>query len=366
MRMVLDAVAVRPGSAAIVTSHLLTGWRQIAPEDEILVLTDGEPRFGVPDGVAVARVTDGTGLVSRLGAQSFGVRRACRRFGADAVLSAVTAGTFLGGGGCPRGAIVYDVRHEIHPDQFRATRRLARRLSYGWTFRRADALFCISDRTRRDLTAGRHWLGSKALSAHLGADHARRWRAAAPEAGGGRHALAFGHFPNKNVDAVLRAWVAIGSETGITLRICGLDPVALSRARELAASLGISDRVDLLGWLSDEEFQRTFAAAAVVLFPSNFEGFGLPAVEAMVLGIPVVISGDDALAEVSGGHAVVAAEDTPEALAGATMLALRRTREELEAARAHAQRFTWARMAATVRGRLQELAGAGAAAGERP
>jgi hypothetical protein len=69
-----------------------------------------------------------------------------------------------------------------------------------------------------------------------------------------------------------------------------------------------------------------------------------------------VISTDPALVEVSGGHAVVAADDRPETLAAAIGQALRRTPEEIAAGVAHARTFTWARMARQVRG---TLAGAG-------
>jgi glycosyltransferase involved in cell wall biosynthesis len=350
MRLAVDAVGVRPGSAAIVIGNLLAGWRQAAPQDEILVLTDGAPRFPVPAGVGVEPTVRGDGLGARLWAQSLGLRRACRRFGADALLSAVTAGAFLGAP-CPRGAIVYDVRHELRPEQFPLPRRVARRVTYGWTFATADALFCISERTRNDLVAPRPRLAGKAQATLLGADHAAGWRSA-PADRPGRYVLAFGHFPNKNVDAVLRGWAALTGHSELTLRVCGLGRDARTAAEKQVAELGIGDRVELLGWLTDEQFRSTFAGAAAVVFPSDFEGFGLPAVEALLLGIPVVISPEPALLEVSGGHAVVAADDRPETLADAITRALDRGPDAAAAGIAHARTFTWSRMAGQVRAQL--------------
>jgi glycosyltransferase involved in cell wall biosynthesis len=354
VKLVVDAVAVRPGSAAIVTGNLLRGWRQAAPEDAIVVLTDGEPQFPVADGVVVQRLAEQPGLAGRLWAQSVGVRRACRQLGADALLSAVTAGAFLGAA-CPSGAIVYDVRHELRPDQFPLSRRAARRVLYGWTFHRADALFCISERTRNDLVAARPQLAGKSLATLLGADHAAGWK---PADIGTRYVLAFGHFANKNVDAVLRAWARHAARPGADpearLRVCGLGRDGRAAAEREVAELGLTERVELLGWLDDGDFEAVFAGASAIVFPSDFEGFGLPAVEALLLGVPVVISTDPALLEVSGGHAVVAADDRADTLADAIDQALHRSPEQIAAGVAHARAFTWARMATQIRTALRD------------
>lgn len=347
MKVVVDAVGVRQGSAAIVVGNLLAGWRRAAPEDDIVVLADGTPDFPVPDGVEVDVLAPRTGKpLDRLRLQTVGIRRACRRHGADIALSGITASAFLGTP-CPHGAIVYDLRHELRPDQFSRARRLSRRVLYGWTFRRSDALLCISERTRTDLTARRPKLRAKSRAALLGADHAAGWRAGA-DAGG--YVLAFGHFANKNVGAVLEAWQRHVQRSGpLTLRICGLGAAARASVEQQIAELGIGERVELLPWLTDEQFQAVFAGARCVLFPSDFEGFGLPAVEAMLLGIPVVVSTDPALVEVTGGHAVVAADDRPDTLATAIDRALALDADQLAAAAAHAGTFTWERTARIVR-----------------
>jgi len=351
VRLVVDAIAVRRGSAATVIGNVLRGWRQAAPEDEIVVLADRAPEFPVPDGVTVQFVGHRPETpLRRLWAQSAGLRRACRRLGADALLSAVTATAFLGAP-CPNGVIVYDVRHELRPEQFPRSRVLARRVLYGWSFRRAPALYCISERTRQDLVRRRPRLQDKALATPLGADHAAGWRADPAERG--NYVLAFGHFANKNVDRVLRAWQRYAARhAGLTLRVCGLSGTDRPAVESLVAELGVADRVRLMPWLTDAEFEALFAGAAAVLFPSDFEGFGLPAVEALLLGIPVVVSTDPALLEVTGGHAVVAADDRPETLADALAEALARSAEQRAAGQAHARTFTWERTARQIRDNL--------------
>ena len=92
----------------------------------------------------------------------------------------------------------------------------------------------------------------------------------------------------------------------------------------------------------------------MVVFPSDFEGFGLPVVEGMLLGKPVVLGPEPATNEIAGGHAAVAADWTAAALADAVRRARAMTSGELEAARAWAATFTWER---TIRQTREVLAG---------
>jgi glycosyltransferase involved in cell wall biosynthesis len=355
MKVVVDAVAVRPGSAAIVIGGVLRGWVAAFPGDELVVLVDGHADFPVPSSVGVEPIVERTASpVARLRAQSIGVRLACARHRADGLLSAIPASALLGAR-CPHAVIVYDLRHELRPAQFTLMRRLSRRVLWGWTFRRADALMCISERTRSDLVALHPYTRDKAVAALLGADHAAGRRAAG--ASGVPYVLAFGHFPNKNIDPVLRGWQQYASDhDGIDLRVCGLGSAARTAASDLVGQLGIGDRVELLPWLDDVTFEAVFAGAAAILFPSDFEGFGLPALEALLLGVPVVISRDPALLEVTGGHAVVAVDERPATLAGAISRALASSSEERTAGVAHAQTFTWERCASQYRAALARAA----------
>jgi glycosyltransferase involved in cell wall biosynthesis len=110
-------------------------------------------------------------------------------------------------------------------------------------------------------------------------------------------------------------------------------------------------------WLSTEEFQRTFTSASLVVFPSDFEGFGLPALEAMRLGIPVVVTPDRALLEVTGGHAIVMDGWDAAALARSVPPARALSGEALAAGVAHASGFTWKRTATEVRSTLAACLG---------
>jgi len=344
LHVVFDAVAVRPGSAAVVVGRLIQGWTELDTGDRLTVVCDGPPPFELPANVGVHRLT-GPGLWNR----SLGIRAAARRLGAEALVSGVPASA-LAGAPCRRGTIVYDLRHELRPDQFGRRTRIARRLSWGLTFATSGGLYCISARTRDDLVASRPRLAAKAHVALLGADHADAWGETGERTDEQPYALAFGHFANKNVDAVLDAWTVHCRESDeLELRLVGMGAADREEAARRVAELGVADRVSLQPWLDDEGFAAQFAGAAVVLFPSDFEGFGLPAVEALRLGIPVVVSGDPALAEVTGGHAVVAEDLAPGPLARAIGEALATPPEDRAAGRTWAGAFTWARMAQTIR-----------------
>lgn len=348
MHVVFDAFSVRAGSSAVILEGLLRGWRELAPDDRLTVVVSAPPEFAIAEGVDV-RVVEAPvrGKAASIWYRTIGIRRVAGELGADALLSGVTASAFLGAP-CPRGVILTDLRHEIRPDQFSRKTRLARGVAYGWSFRFADGIFCISERTRNDVATRHRSARRTAVAARLGADHVDRWPARTPDVA--PYALAFGHFANKNVDAVLDAWAVFAPEhPAWTLRLIGMGRSDREAAGERVASLGLGDRVQLMPWLDDEEFTRCFVDASLVVFPSDFEGFGLPPVEAMRRGIPVLVSADPALLEVTGGHAVVASDLSPDALAAGMALAVAQTPEQLAAGRRHTDSLSWRGMAQTVR-----------------
>ena len=361
MRVVIEAIPAVPfGGYAVALEGLLRGWNRLEGDDEIHLLLSEGVELEIPESIRIHRFRVGRpAVLRRIAVQSRAARRVCREVGADVLLGLLPT-TAVTPVGCPKVIEVYDLRHELVPGQFSRGRRLLRRLSYDIGYRQADAAICISERTRSDLLRSRPWLSSKPMTAvHLAADQVDDWPRRDPAGGEEPYALAFGHFPNKAVDRVIDAWAILRKRgEARPLVLVGLSGDSREEVSEHIRRAGLEGIVTPLPWLDNDEFHARFASAGLIVFPSDFEGFGLPAVEAMRLGIPVVISDDEALLEVTGGNATVVAETDATSLADAVSAAWATSAEALDRARSYAGRYTAERMARETRAVLSSVSGA--------
>jgi glycosyltransferase involved in cell wall biosynthesis len=164
----------------------------------------------------------------------------------------------------------------------------------------------------------------------------------------------------KNCDGLLRAWALARHELpGRQLAVVGSgrDEKYLASLHELAAELGITDDVVFVGGVPLEETVNFYRAADLFVYPSLNETFGLPILEAMACGCPVVTSDTSAMPETAGGAAVLADPKDPASIARAIVEAAGSRRDSLrEAGRKRASEFTWGATGASTLDVYREVA----------
>jgi glycosyltransferase involved in cell wall biosynthesis len=255
---------------------------------------------------------------------------------------------------------IHDIIHVLYP-QFLPNRvaLLYARVMIGRALRRADRIITVSYNSKRDLV---DYFGiaparvdvvynGVASRYHAGVPRAERDRVAA-KYGLPRPYLLFlgGEKPHKNVRNVLRGFAEARRECALpqALVLAGPMPKNRSRVEALIAALDLSSRVFRPGVVPEEDLPGLFAGADAFLYPTLYEGFGLPVVEAMACGVPVLTSSTSALQEIAGGYAALVDPMDVDAIArGISDLATNPTRraELIELGKRRAADFSWDRAA---------------------
>jgi glycosyltransferase involved in cell wall biosynthesis len=158
--------------------------------------------------------------------------------------------------------------------------------------------------------------------------------------------------PHKNLVRLLDALALIPAERRPLLVVPGYPTPHEAELRQRARVLGLESDTRFLGWVSPPELEGLYALCACFVFPSLYEGFGLPVLEAMARGVPVACSDRGALREVAGRAAMLFDPERPQAIAEVVDELLTRRVEAqrlASAGQAHAEAFTWA---ATARGTI--------------
>jgi len=156
--------------------------------------------------------------------------------------------------------------------------------------------------------------------------------------------------PRKNLANLIRGFaIAVAREhLPHHLVLAGAEGWGKEDLPALAAQLGIADRIERRGWVDPTQLPELYGGAAAFAYPSLYEGFGLPVLEAMACGTPVLTSEHGALAEVAGSAAQLCNPNDPESIArGLTEILTDRDRAATLTARGHdrASQFSWTRCA---------------------
>jgi glycosyltransferase involved in cell wall biosynthesis len=273
---------------------------------------------------------------------------------------------------CPAVWVCHGLDWYVMPWASRFVDRMSHRFLVPRYASRAAAIIAVSEVTRRHVMQYLHVPPERVVTVYSGVDDvfrrpfdtARldeiRRKYALPE----RFVLYAGAiYPPKNFTRLVRAYARVGPERGVPLVVAGGENRFLSE-RELREpeALGISDWVRRPGWVEQEELAGLYAMADALLLPSLFESCGLPVLEAMAAGTPVVTADRYGTKELAEGAAVLVDPESVDGIADG----IRRVLDDqalrarlIEAGRERSQAFQWSRCASETLRVLEQVAPAG-------
>jgi glycosyltransferase involved in cell wall biosynthesis len=253
--------------------------------------------------------------------------------------------------GVPTVTTVFDLQHHELPQFFSRGERAYRRRAYDGAARRADLVLTISEYSRRKLIELAGIPAERVEAIHLGIDHVRfnpeptaadeelRERLGLPD----RYIVYPANlWPHKNHDRLVEALASAPAD--LQLVLTGQDYGKLGELERRATAAGVGGRVRHLGYLESEDVPALYRSATAMIFPSLYEGFGSPPLEAMACGCPVACSTRGSLAEVVGDVALPFDPESVEEVAAAIerIVTDDALRSDLrDRGPAHAAKFTW-------------------------
>lgn len=303
MKVAVSLLAFRPGrigGAETYVRQLLAELPEVAGADRVVVVMDRDVAAGL-DTPGLERVVVELGareLVALRCLEAFtpyaarAVEEAFLRTGADLAFFPQQS-IFPKHLSLPSVLMVHDVQHLLYPERFGAFDRAFRAALYPRSMARAARLLANSEWTRRTLAERCGISKDRVLVTPLGFTPRRRDGLVPYDLGGASYvyypAATFAH---KGHEDLFRSYAALRrrGEVAHKLVLSGQRTGRWRRLARLAAELGIGEDVVHLGFLPYEDVQRVYAGAAAVVFPTRFEGFGLPVLEAIEHRTKVLVS----------------------------------------------------------------------------
>lgn len=271
----------------------------------------------------------------------------------------------------PTAVTVYDLSFVLHPEGFRQLNRLYLTAMTRRSAQRADAVIAISENTKSDLVRRFGVAAEKVHVAYCGVEErfqpllsaeVERFRSSRglPD----RLILFIGTIePRKNLVTLMEAF-ALLKRKGLPHRLVVAGGLGwmYQPVFDAVSRLGLTEAVSFPGFVPADELPLWYNVADLFVYPSLYEGFGLPPLEAMACGVPVIVSDRASLPEVVGPDGITVSATDAEALADA----IHRVLTDAEWAKVVAERglaraatFTWGRTAAATLQVYRTLLGSG-------
>lgn len=267
----------------------------------------------------------------------------------------------------PSAVMIPDLQHEFFPAYFDDRERRRRCRNYEPSAKNARLVLTCSEFSKRTIVEQYQIVADKVVVCGHGVGgefQAPPQDAALPELPAEFLYFPAYYWPHKNHNNALKALKLVHEHGNPNLHlVCtGGEGPERDRVQRLVDDLGLSDRVMLLGRVESEAVPELYRRSRGLLFPTLFEGFGIPVLEAMHLGVPVITSRGGAAEEVAGGCALLVEPEDPLSISVAveTVLADEALCGRLtEGGKKRAAQFSWERTVEKTLAAFQKVTAAG-------
>lgn len=231
--------------------------------------------------------------------------------------------------------VFHDLQHKRHPEYFRWFDLPFWNLLLWAAVRRSQRLIAVSEATRDDL---QKFYGAESTVVHHGADPAFFEIAEQRQPEDFFLCVSTLH-PHKNIERLVRAFAIYGKSKLVLAGMKGFQTEAVERQ---IRELGLGGRVRVTGWIPRAELLDLYRRAKGFIYPSTFEGFGMPVIEALAAEVPLACSDIEPMRSLAAGDAVLF--DPLHDAAVADAFARLETKQPVPNARIRRE-FTWERAA---------------------
>jgi glycosyltransferase involved in cell wall biosynthesis len=356
LRVGIDGRAFRSPAAGVrrYLQGLVPALHALDDAPELVAL--GGDAASIPPGVA--HIDEPPHPPTNAGWTLVGIPRSAARAGVDLIHAPAYTAPFWAG--VPTVVTVHDVSYELHPEWYPYRRDWLRRAFYRRSACGAAHVLTVSEFSAREIGQAYRIPRERVTVAHLGVSAAfapvrQGLPCALPAAVRTPFLLHVGDLHQRRnlavvVDAVLEARRHFGALPTLSLVLAGIDRGVADALCASAAEAGADEAVVPLGPVDEDELHRLYRCATALVYPSRYEGFGLPVLEAMASGTPVIASKGGSIPEVLGDAGILLDPDDDH---GWTAAIVRVVNDEglrvrmSESGLARAAGFTWSRTACT-------------------
>jgi len=302
MRIGINALYLIPGGVGgteIYLRSLLEAMIEVAPEHDYLVYTNQETEEAPLPGVSSPQLVRAVNRPARILWEQFGLPVAAIRHKVDVMFNPGFTAPLLSA--CAQVTVFHDLQHKRHPEHFRWFDLPVWRAMLFGSACVSDRLIAVSEATKRDLLRYYPVREETITVVGHGVDERLFELARRPEP---MLLCVSTLHPHKNLERLLRVFGRFREHhPGYRLTLAGMKGFHTVSIERLVAELGLQEAVHITGWVEREQLYELYSRAAGFVYPSTFEGFGMPVLEALAAGLPVACSDIEPLRSVAGGAA---------------------------------------------------------------